>query len=142
MGELDRASNDVPIRLLRRFLDSTTAVFALLRSLQWGKCCGEEAKGSELFKLPWKLAENFGEGKQKFGKRTEKEIGNSLNNFPETAQNNGLAKHTHTTSSDPLPTAKLQTASSRTNTPRSIFFFQKDDEISVPFKLLRVLASL
>ncbi|XP_031122068.1 putative late blight resistance protein homolog R1B-23 isoform X2 [Ipomoea triloba] len=29
----------------------------------------------------------------------------------------------------------------RTNTPRSIFFFQKDDEISVPFKLLRVLAS-
>nr|GMD29653.1 putative late blight resistance protein homolog R1A-4 [Ipomoea batatas] len=29
----------------------------------------------------------------------------------------------------------------RTNTPRSIFFFQKDDEISVPFKLLRVLPS-
>ncbi|XP_019170718.1 PREDICTED: putative late blight resistance protein homolog R1A-4 [Ipomoea nil] len=29
----------------------------------------------------------------------------------------------------------------RINTPRSIFFFQKDDEISVPFKLLRVLAS-
>nr|AAV88068.1 NBS-LRR protein [Ipomoea batatas] len=28
----------------------------------------------------------------------------------------------------------------RTNTPRSIFFFQKDDEISVSFKLLRVLA--
>nr|GMD28728.1 putative late blight resistance protein homolog R1A-4 [Ipomoea batatas] len=63
------------------FLDSTTAVFALLRSLQWVKCCGEEAKGSELFKLV-----------------------------------------------------------RGTNTPRSIFFFQKDDEISVPFKLLRVLA--
>ncbi|XP_031122070.1 putative late blight resistance protein homolog R1A-10 [Ipomoea triloba] len=28
----------------------------------------------------------------------------------------------------------------RTNTPRSIFFFRKDDEIFVPFKLLRVLA--
>nr|GMC96927.1 hypothetical protein Iba_chr05dCG2200 [Ipomoea batatas] len=41
---------------------------------------------------PWKLAENFGERKQKFGKRTEKEIGNSLNNFSETAQNNGSAK--------------------------------------------------